>query len=231
MRNRKGFTLIEMMAVIAIIAILVSVVIPIVGKSTLKARAATNAANLRAVEGSVTSKGLLETGSVAKNHYYTAASGTITDINVDAPVSEEVNADGQEYAVPEGIQMQVYVDDTGSASATYNGYDAEFFAYIAENGVAPEGYQMDAGDQLKNDVPIVIGEVNKLIDRVQDALGADSQYIDQLQGYLDTLDGYTDEALNSGAIDKEAASEFVSDVKEGMTIINGILDAISRPGC
>ena len=49
MRNKKGFTLIEMLVVIAIIAILVSVVIPVVGNSTEKAKAATDAANLRAV--------------------------------------------------------------------------------------------------------------------------------------------------------------------------------------
>lgn len=51
MRNKKAFTLVEMLVVIAIIAILVAIVVPIVGKSTTKARAATNAANLRAVEG------------------------------------------------------------------------------------------------------------------------------------------------------------------------------------
>lgn len=47
--NKKGFTLIEMLVVIAIIAILVAVVIPVVNKSTEKAKAAADAANLRAV--------------------------------------------------------------------------------------------------------------------------------------------------------------------------------------
>lgn len=51
--NSKGLTLIEMMIVIAIIAVLVSIVTPIVGKATLKSRASTNAANLRAVEGTL----------------------------------------------------------------------------------------------------------------------------------------------------------------------------------
>ena len=45
--NKKGFTLIEMLVVIAIIAILVSIIVPVVGNSTKKAAAATNAANLR----------------------------------------------------------------------------------------------------------------------------------------------------------------------------------------
>lgn len=45
--NKKGFTLIEMLAVIAIIAVLVAIIVPAVGSSTTKAKAATNAANLR----------------------------------------------------------------------------------------------------------------------------------------------------------------------------------------
>lgn len=60
MKNRKGFTLIEMMVVIAIIAILVAVIIPVVTGSTDKAAAATNASNLRGVEGEVITMMLLE---------------------------------------------------------------------------------------------------------------------------------------------------------------------------
>lgn len=47
--NKKGFTLIEMLVVIAIIAVLVSIVIPTVSSSTNKAKAATDAANLRSI--------------------------------------------------------------------------------------------------------------------------------------------------------------------------------------
>ena len=49
--NKKGFTLIEMLVVIAIIAVLVSVIIPTVTSATTKAQAATDAANLRSVMG------------------------------------------------------------------------------------------------------------------------------------------------------------------------------------
>lgn len=51
--KRKGFTLVEMLVVIAIIALLVSIIIPVVGKSTVKSAAATNAANLRSIEGKI----------------------------------------------------------------------------------------------------------------------------------------------------------------------------------
>lgn len=49
MRNKKGFTLIEMLAVIAIIAVLVAIIVPAIGSSTAKAKAAADAANLRSV--------------------------------------------------------------------------------------------------------------------------------------------------------------------------------------
>ena len=51
MRNKKGFTLIEMLVVIAIIAVLVAIVIPTVTSATTKAEAAADAANLRNVLG------------------------------------------------------------------------------------------------------------------------------------------------------------------------------------
>lgn len=45
--NKKGFSLLEMLAVIAIIAILISIVVPYVSTETTKSAAASNAANLR----------------------------------------------------------------------------------------------------------------------------------------------------------------------------------------
>ena len=52
--NKKGFTLIEMLVVIAIIAVLVSIIIPTVTSATTKASAAANAANLRSVKAEIT---------------------------------------------------------------------------------------------------------------------------------------------------------------------------------
>lgn len=49
-RNKKGFTLIEMLIVVAIIAILIAVSIPLVGNALEKARDATDQANERAAK-------------------------------------------------------------------------------------------------------------------------------------------------------------------------------------
>ena len=64
--DKKGFTLIEMLVVIAIIAVLVAIIIPTVTAATTKANAATDAANLRSVLGQANSLLMMKdpTGSI-----------------------------------------------------------------------------------------------------------------------------------------------------------------------
>ena len=66
--DKKGFTLIEMLVVIAIIAVLVAIIIPTVTAATTKANAATDAANLRSVLGEANSLLMMKdpTGSLLK---------------------------------------------------------------------------------------------------------------------------------------------------------------------
>jgi len=67
--SKKGFTLIEMLVVIAIIAILVAIIVPTVTSSTSKAKAATDAANLRSAQATATIKALEETGKTTAYEY------------------------------------------------------------------------------------------------------------------------------------------------------------------
>ena len=53
-RNKKGFTLVEMLIVVAIIAILIVVSVPLIGSSLDKAREAVDAANERSATGLAT---------------------------------------------------------------------------------------------------------------------------------------------------------------------------------
>lgn len=66
--NKKGFTLIEMLVVIAIIAVLVAIIIPVTVSATAKADAAVDAANLRSVLGQANSLLMMKdpSGSILK---------------------------------------------------------------------------------------------------------------------------------------------------------------------
>lgn len=117
--NKKGFTLIEMLIVIAIIAILVAIIVPVVGNSTTKAAAATDAANLRSA------KAVL----------------TIAVVNGDLEKNSEGTAVPREYGVTpvaksEGADIFHYeIDDNGEVTVNFgNGKDITYFADIADNG-------------------------------------------------------------------------------------------------
>ena len=94
--NKKGFTLIEMLAVIAIIAVLVAIIVPAVGSSTTKAKAATDAANLRSVM------------STATIEY--AENGKLDGLTVSSPAAKSVTA-GQIVVGMVGDNIVAYYTD------------------------------------------------------------------------------------------------------------------------
>lgn len=64
--NKKGFTLAELLIVVAIIAVLVAIAIPVFTSQLEKAREATDAANLRAAYAEVAASILEENTTVTK---------------------------------------------------------------------------------------------------------------------------------------------------------------------
>ena len=85
-RNQKGFTLMEMLIVVAIIAILVAVSIPIFTSQLEKAREATDQANVRAAIAVAVSEYLTDVytftgGTTLVTRYYDAAAGSLLENN------------------------------------------------------------------------------------------------------------------------------------------------------
>ena len=86
MKNKKGFTLMEMLIVVAIIAILVAIAIPTFASSLNKARVATDEANIRAGYASVMADVLtdenysVEGGTAVTATYKLNKDGSVTKI-------------------------------------------------------------------------------------------------------------------------------------------------------
>lgn len=73
-----GFTLAELLAVVAIIAVLVAVSVPIFSSQTAKAKAAADQANVRSAKAAAVSAYMTESIGEETTYYYDAASGTVT---------------------------------------------------------------------------------------------------------------------------------------------------------
>ena len=123
--NKKGFTLIEMLVVIAIIAILVSIVIPTVSSATDKAAAATNAANLRAVYAELQTDILSQSDN--EEGYVHMKDGVPSLVGTPAPAAIK-------DVVAKTATMQLNKDKN---NVNYgDGLTIDFFAKMAETGKA-----------------------------------------------------------------------------------------------
>lgn len=116
-RNNRGFTLIEMLAVIAVIAILVSIIVPRVTNASGKAAAGADAANLRSAKAEI-SLGLLD-GTFSEGD-------TITAEQLDIPaVSNYDNKQAFKAEIKDGV-----------VTVTYGDLDIDELADLADNGKA-----------------------------------------------------------------------------------------------
>ena len=115
--NRRGFTLFEMLVIIAIVALLVSIAVPAISQSSARAKAATDAANLRIVLGMLNTEVL----------------------NGDSTVDEVIAASAHPISQmdPDAILCAVY-DRPGFIDVYYvNGdkyYGLKYLSTMAENG-------------------------------------------------------------------------------------------------
>ena len=138
MKNRKGFTLIEMLVVIAIIAVLVAIIVPVVGNSTTKAKAAADAANLRSVASTVAV-------DVLDNNKIDDAIQSVTAKSADVG------------------SLKVYLTTAGNVEAYFTDgtsawYGVDYFAKVAETGKATDAASLkktaSPGTELKQNTDI-----------------------------------------------------------------------------
>ena len=80
--NRRGFTLLEMLSIIAIVALLVSIAVPAISQSSARAKAATDAANLRIVLGMLNAEVI--NGNSTVDDVIAAAAHPISQMDRDA---------------------------------------------------------------------------------------------------------------------------------------------------
>lgn len=117
LKNKKGFTLIEMLVVIAIIAVLVAIVVPVVTGSSKKASAAADAANLRSAEASVA---ILVINGELDADTYTAAD--LASHGIDIPANAKSD---------NSLEFKCVVADDGQITVTYGDKTINDFAEVA----------------------------------------------------------------------------------------------------
>lgn len=118
--NKKGFTLAELLIVVAIIAVLVAIAIPVFSSQLEKARQATDAANLRAAYAEASVKVLDPTADIGNSDIVKITSnGTFDKLYDSAKIGDKVlkNAkDSTNAALAKDSSYKVTVSDTGAVS-------------------------------------------------------------------------------------------------------------------
>ena len=125
LRNKKGFTLAELLIVVAIIAVLVAIAIPIFSSQLEKAREATDLANIRAAyaecassvltEEATTGVDLKEDGSASKSVKLTQTKQGWTGKATDEVSVAGINIRGEvaKAEAPKGTEVTVTVTAAG----------------------------------------------------------------------------------------------------------------------
>ena len=138
--NKKGFTLAELLVVVAIVGILVAISIPVFTSQLAKARKATNQANMRAAKAAAVAQYLTdnEDGKEAVVYDYnpekgiaTSTGGKDTDSNLTAVTIDEAT-DKKKYTKFQVSVKAADVETDGNTGDTTVKSDGDVLIYVDE---------------------------------------------------------------------------------------------------
>ena len=184
-QNKNGFTLMEMLIVIAIIAVLIAVAIPVFASQLEKAREATDLANVRSAYAQVSTEALLgdsETTVTVNLKQKQADWQSVDPVNIGGIVHSKSQGDTANWigvAEPNGTCVVSYKEDYGIILNWSGKADPSTPKYPFNTNVTdffPLLYKTDFWQDMKNNtnfefdsrcpdsqyVPSIITEINKL---------------------------------------------------------------------
>lgn len=144
--NKKGFTLIEMLVVIAIIAVLVAIIIPVVSSATTKAAAATDAANMRSLKAEIVTAYLSDGAGEGKAISIGTATNHVCTVTLDTskikyPAMKEFKVGNVTIPSSDGTASTNWTiefkDDTSEFTVKYGTKTIAEIANVAETGEFP----------------------------------------------------------------------------------------------
>lgn len=186
-QNKNGFTLMEMLIVIAIIAVLIAVAIPVFASQLEKAREATDLANVRSAYAQVSTEALLgnSEATITVNLKQKQADWQSVDpVNIGGIVHSKSQGDTENWkgvAEPNGTCIVSYKEDygiiltwSGKADPSepkypFNTNVTDFFPLLYETDFWKNGsiktntnFEFDSRCPDSQYVPSIITEINKL---------------------------------------------------------------------
>ena len=184
-QNKNGFTLMEMLIVIAIIAVLIAVAIPVFASQLEKTREATDLANVRSAYAQVSTEALLgdSEATVTVNLKQKQADWQSVDpVNIGGIVHSKSQGDTKNWigvAAPNGTCVVSYKEDYGiilnwsgkadpsTPKYPFNTNETDFFQVLYETEFWQDmknntNFEFDSRCPDSQYVPSITAEINKL---------------------------------------------------------------------
>lgn len=184
-QNKNGFTLMEMLIVIAIIAVLIAVAIPVFASQLEKAREATDLANVRSAYAQVSTEALLgdsETTVTVNLKQKQADWQSVDPVNIGGIVHSKSQGDTKNWigvAAPNGTCVVSYKEDYGiilnwsgkadpsTPKYPFNTNETDFFKLLYDTDFWQDmrnntNFEFDSRCPDSQYVPSIITEIKKL---------------------------------------------------------------------